>query len=319
MQNQEEAFHDFLEYIIHFDKKSFLQNARGILRISQGYESLFPHFNVWALTELLPQIAEATYNNFLPYIDLKGRRESDFQWDKYFLQPFDDLISTKELLQANELIDLDSYIEALWLPRYTASKGDLEIAASKALYRNFVMLNPGTKSYIDSEIHSVLSKAESKEGGQTRILGLVARGTDMLALKPSNHPIQPSLDELYLTTLSAMKQGDFDAIYLATEDQKIYDFFNQRFPGLILTNKRHYLDKSYQNYYQQNPDTYLAPVLEENAASGIDTDLEYLSSLYILSACQGLIGGNCGATNAALFLNDSNYDYVDIANLGFYP
>ena len=32
--------------------------------------------------------------------------------------------------------------------------------------------------------------------------------------------------------------------------------------------------------------------------------LEYLSSLVILSRCQGLVAGNCGGTRMALFLNE---------------
>ena len=47
--------------------------------------------------------------------------------------------------------------------------------------------------------------------------------------------------------------------------------------------------------------------------------LEYLSSIILLSRCTSLIGGNCGGTMAALFFNDSRYEYTHIFDLGPLP
>ena len=46
--------------------------------------------------------------------------------------------------------------------------------------------------------------------------------------------------------------------------------------------------------------------------------LEYLSSLVILSRCQGLVAGNCGGTRMALFLNEGRYENCKVFDKGLY-
>jgi hypothetical protein len=46
--------------------------------------------------------------------------------------------------------------------------------------------------------------------------------------------------------------------------------------------------------------------------------IEYLSSIYLLSRCDALIGGNCGGSISALLMNGGKYEFTEIFNLGLY-
>ncbi len=46
--------------------------------------------------------------------------------------------------------------------------------------------------------------------------------------------------------------------------------------------------------------------------------IQYLSSMAILSRCEGIVAGNCGGTCLALLMNNMHYRYTYIFNLGMY-
>lgn len=83
---------------------------------------------------------------------------------------------------------------------------------------------------------------------------------------------------------------------------------------MILVNKRNY----YDNLYYYNNISYLADVHFNRENDEYLKGLEYLSSLNILSKCSGFIGGNCGGSQLAVFLNNLNYSETYVFNLGYY-
>ena len=109
-----------------------------------------------------------------------------------------------------------------------------------------------------------------------------------------------------------MQKYGYERIYLATEDERIYDQFVAAFPGLILVNKRSYYDKAMA---KQNVKAIgLVQFKREN--DNYWKGLEYLSSIYIVSKCCALLAGFCGATQLALLLNNDHYERFKVYDLG---
>ena len=111
-----------------------------------------------------------------------------------------------------------------------------------------------------------------------------------------------------------MESEGYEYIYLATEDGRIDKAFRDVFGDKLLINNRNYYDEIYNNqkielikdvHFDRDNDDYLKGV-------------EYLSSIVILSKCDSLLAGNCGGSQAAVFLNRLKYKKCNIYNLGLY-
>lgn len=111
-----------------------------------------------------------------------------------------------------------------------------------------------------------------------------------------------------------LRKYKYEYIYLATESECIENKFREAFPGMILINKRSYYDKA----MQQNGSKWITDVHFERKNDEYLKGIEYLSSLYILSRCKALVGGNCTGTRIAIFLNDRAYERVYIFDRGLY-
>lgn len=145
-----------------------------------------------------------------------------------------------------------------------------------------------------------------------KVLGVLVRGTDYVKIKPAGHPVQPNIDVM----LSDVKEvfNEYDAIYLATDEFAVVKKFEETFPGKILTNNRKYFDV----INEQNKELLITQVHFDRENDNFLKGLEYLSSLNLLSKCNGLIAGNCGGTTFAYYMNGLKYEYCKIYDLGIY-
>lgn len=108
--------------------------------------------------------------------------------------------------------------------------------------------------------------------------------------------------------------NDYDGVYLATEEEGIFQSFLKAFPGKILQNKRHY----YDNYYSMNKEITIYNYRLNIENEDFIRSLEYWSSLFLLSKCDSLIAGECGGSRAAFYLNGGKYQHCYIYDLGTY-
>lgn len=175
------------------------------------------------------------------------------------------------------------------------------------LYREFVRLNEKTSNYIEAECLKVFSNGDN-------ILGVICRGTDYTLSKPKNHPRQPEIDDVIYKVRKYIKKYKYEYIYLATESKSIENRFREAFPKKILTNKRSYYDKA----MEKNGSKWITEVHFDRKNDEYLKGIEYLSSLYILSRCKALIGGNCTGTRIAIFLNDRTYEHLYVFDRGLY-
>lgn len=217
-------------------------------------------------------------------------------WTDFFQQPFGEMPTDQTASVKDGMLSI----------RFALINPISQRAWWKAT-QSFVRLNESAKRYIDEECSAILHNSE-------RVIGVVCRGTDYLILKPHRHPVQPAVDEVIRLCRKWLKNYGYDKIYLATEDEKIYQKFESAFPGQILTNKRSY----YDGVMKENGFADITQVHFDRENDDFLKGLEYLSSLYILSKCSVIVGGDCGASQMATFLSNGKYERMHIFDKGLY-
>lgn len=302
----EQQLLDLILFGLNYDKNVLWKSARGRRRISCGN---YPYeiFNICFLHDMLSQILQTLYEGYIPYIDLKDRKTGWCNWDTYFKQPYDDIPS----VQALPLEDTQNRIQTWWGPTYTTHLYDLTYELTCKLYQDWIIIKDPVFNYIAQEYKNLIHGK--------RVLGVLCRGTDFTLLQPKGHPVQPPIDTVINDTKKKCIELNCDYIYVASEEQRIVNRFQEAFPGKIVTNQRHYYDEQYYNLCRESDNAVWIPsVFEENEESNDIRGLEYLSSIVLLSSCIGLIAGNCGGSEAALYINNHQYEYFKLYNLGMY-
>ena len=148
-----------------------------------------------------------------------------------------------------------------------------------------------------------------REVAGERILGVVGRGSDYTSSKVAGVVRKPVAPEGFLDNIrSQMKEKDFDKLFLATEDQGIFDLFMESdLKDKILSVPQKRID--YND--ERNKDKLLSDIYAEIEWDGYENTMDYLLVLFCLSKCNALVSTtNCGAFNCAVGLNGGKYEYA---------
>lgn len=289
-------------------KFGLLENPRGVIFIDKGLYSL-KVFNTAYVKNILSLFIYYLDKGYIPLM-IDNCTKSGLCWTTFFKNPIGDNNSyaNKPLM---DILDNKGYRNS-----YKGILNYYHDIPYRYIQRKFwsyivckyLKLNNETEAYIRNEYISLFKD-------NMKVLGVCCRGTDYEKLKPAYHPVQPNLEDVAHCAQLLIEKYSYTHIYLATEDKDINDYFEKQFPHRIIINKRHYLGEIFK---EQNLDWCHQVIL------GIDNEpyvkgIEYLSSIYLLSKCDGLIGGNCGASQLALLLNNFKYKNVNIFKLGLYP
>lgn len=251
-------------------------------------------FNMCFLNNMVGNIVWALSKGYIPYI-------TNTLWEDFFLQPIKDRIS---LPDKSESIQCPAHGE--FSPNFRTIYNNEELKVWSWVYQKYVKLNEKTAEYVEREYETLLKGK--------KVLGVICRGTDYTSTKPKYHPIQPEIDYVLEIADKKLKKYNLDYIYLATEEKKIVEQFEERFPGRVIVNKREYYDEKYYNENKKLIWEVHFDRINDNYYKG----LEYLSSLLLLSRCSVLIGGNCGGALGALLFNGLSYQNYEIFDLGLY-
>ena len=254
----------------------------------------------------LSQINYCLEKKYIPVIDMlnyngthiEGKGVCD-SWELYFEQP---VISLEEAYKS----------QMFWLsdgsPKENTPSDSMEFLANSdkleywhKIFVNNIKFNQLLKNYLENEVEEIIAN-------RGKILGVLCRGTDYLELRPQGHPIQPQIDEVIEKAKIVMEKYECEYLYLATEDYAIEEKFRNEFGNRVLTNKRVY--KKYES-------GFLANVSNSRKDDFFHTNVEYLSSLYLLSKCDCFIGGRTSGTIVALLMN-YKYEYTFFWDKGEY-
>ena len=277
------------------------RGSKGIMLIDHGiYE--YGYFNACFLENMMSLMVDALSKGYTPYIDLKDRGEGWTNWSTFFEQPFP--ISAKP----DCVCDIE---QGYYHPKFDTPYQKLDLRLWCKAYNRLVRLNDETAEYVEHEYNKLFIDDNNRK---KKVLGVICRGTDYTKLKPQGHPVQPLPEQVIERAKALLEQYCLDYIYLATEELAIYEKFEKTFPGIVIVNERQY----YDGIFNANNMNYIYEVQFNRDNDIYLKGLEYLSSLQLLSRCDVLLGGNCGGACAALYMNNMQYEHVELFKLGFY-
>lgn len=143
-----------------------------------------------------------------------------------------------------------------------------------------------------------------------RVLGIHIRGTDF-ALQWKNHPNIVSHEDYFIAVDKALSQG-FSHIFLATDDSRYVERFEERYGSKLLYYKEVYRSDGICNIAFEN---------RARDSSPYDKGMDVLRDMYALARCGGLIAGLSQVSIMARILSlsmERHYTYLDVLNNGIY-
>lgn len=258
----------------------------------------------------IPQIEYAYSKGYIPIIDLQNYNNmyierDDFgkknAWEYYFLQPagynLDDINNSSNIILSNGGLgatEKNKLAELIYDKKRIKQWHDI--------YTKSIIMNSHTKMYCEKQYNSLISKEDT-------VLGVLSRGTDYINNKPKNHTAQPEVEDIIQKAAEFKRKYRCNKVFLATEDKRIWEAFRNEFGECLITNDHELIENTGGRFL-----TEIEPKREKGAYL---RGLEYLATIYILSKCKYLVAGNCGGSQAAMYMTEG---YVDsyIFNLGVY-
>ena len=250
-------------------------------------------------------------NGYIPVIDMQNEKNTYLDdekvglvnsWEYYFKQPanysLEDIKYSKNIILSNGVLKSTDYY-----PSVEVGWDEGEYIKWHDFCGKYLKISDRLNKKFEDDFN-ILS-----ENGEKKILGVLVRGTDYISTSPKNHPIQPDVTQIMEKIDEQLMCGEYDAIYLATEDADIYVTLKGKYGELLHAPRvKRYSQKEVDNINDASEDR-----LDDKRLKGE----EYLESIWFLSRCKGLIAGNVSGTIGALLMNDA-YEYKYIFNLGVY-
>ncbi len=170
----------------------------------------------------------------------------------------------------------------------------------------YIKLNKKTKAMY-------LAECERLGIGVSKVLGCKCRGTDFKTTRPKGHAIVPDNDIIINTIENKMIEwGEFDKIYLSTEDANIQERLKEYFGD-----KLYYTEG---NRFSLKENCWLSDLYDrgKECMGTKEEDMRnYIVSTYILASCDSLIAARVGGTLGAMRIR-GEYNHTYIFQLGVY-
>lgn len=286
-------------------KGKFADKKFYIIRRSGMKIGLFSIFNT-----NLARIDYAVQKGMIPVIDMQNFRnsyheEGDFlyinAWEKFFEQPT--VYSLKDAYAGKTILLSDAGVPD---ERPNDSMDFFDNVDGIQTYWNkkckeYIRLKPHVLEHLQQKYNNLFDKND-------RVLGILARGTDYVKLRPSKHPIQPTASQLIEKAKEVMEEYNCNKIFLATEDKDIAQIFAVEFGNACVTNSSDYVDYK---------DGYLSEIRSVKENDKYIRGLNYLLNILILAKSNCIVAGRTsGTVGAALFTEGWEYSYF--FDLGYY-
>jgi hypothetical protein len=253
------------------------------------------------------------YNAYLDGLET-GKENS---WEYFFEQPFgynlEQIKNSKNIIIANHKKLLHNPFSCMSkyndFSLFDFYKDFAIFKEYKNDFKQHIRFNETVKNYIYTEYDKIFK-------GKSRILGVLARGSDYLLKKPKGHKVQPEPDAIMEKSKQVMQDYKCDYLYLATEDEYIYQLFKENFGSKLLDNSQRRVDLRKMDLKEIQ---WLCNVNFGRKRDQYNLGLEYLSSIYNLSKCQYFVGGITAGTTGVFLMKEGDFEYQYLFELGYYP
>ena len=252
-------------------------------------------------------------HNYEPIVDFENYKTQYMDssigeknvWEYYFTQPTDYKLS--DVYQSKNVIlsGLDIHLYKLNLFEVSFLDADL-----KNLHDDIF-----TKIQFNNGIINAAKDEINKLGiNPTKTLALYLRGTDYIKLKPSGHPVQPTVEQAVEIVDKYINQYDIEKIFLTTEDGDIYKKIKDKYGNMCVITSfdsfvNNYNGKDYLSHHQS---------INDLGSSPYQRGFNYLVKLIILSKCEYFIGGNTMGSWAACAFAEQPFKSKYVFDLGMY-
>lgn len=291
---------ELLEGLLHKDEiYSFGNNYPDKIFYVIRREDIHAGIGSFLITNL-GYISYAKRKKYIPIIDMKTNKNiynnnsNINSWELFFQQPC-----------GYSLNDIEKAKNVVFSPTFPCRFRPND---SMFFYNNtfgyLLYWKKITNSFIflKNDLHnSAIKFWEEISKKNNKILGIFIRGTDYIKMKPSGHPIQPSVEQIIKKIDEINSKQKFDLYFLVTEDKLIYEKLNKEYGSKLLI-----YNNSFINY---NGNEYLANSINVNEAQMHGEN--YIKSLLILSKCQYIVSSRAsGSVVAMLFKEKIKNKYI---------
>ena len=270
----------------------------------------------WIIFLVFLHIIYARKHKYIPIVDMQNFKNKFLEekllykenaWEYFFKQPWGytlkDIAKSKNIILSSPC-SFGPGIESIG-PYILSKPWRQKLLYFRKLFHEYIKPAPKAQKYFDQEYNTFIK-------GRKKVLGVLCRGTDRLLSKPSGHRIQPLPKIVLAKAQEVMRRQKCSHIYLATEDQDIYELFRREFGRKLIVNEQKRLS---QNKIPKGKLIHQFDTM--STKERYDMNLAYLSSLYILSKCPCFIGGCTGGT-IAIHLMTKGFEYEYTWDLGVY-
>lgn len=256
------------------------------------------------------QMIRAIRPDFIPVVDLgvandpnqfAGTTGEDV-WSMFFEQISDH--SLKEVYNSQHVI-LDQNSNLNMNPYMTEFVFSNKRAELK--YGDDLQYNEATRAHTAATLEKVFP-ADAK-----RVLAVVVRGTDYNAARVAKYvPHGLTAEATLAKAIEYVREGNFDHVYLCTEDQSYLELFC----ASELADKLIYVDQNRIDYQQEeNQEKLLIEIFGRERSNPYTRTLDYIAVLEGLTKCQALLANvTCGAITYALG-RGTDYEFVDVGKI----
>ena len=256
------------------------------------------------------QMIRAIRPDFIPVVDLgvandpnqfAGTSGEDV-WAMFFDQISDyDLKevynSQHVILDQNSNLNLNPYMTEFV---FSNKRAELQ-------YGDDFRYNEAVRAHVEGTLAKVFP-ADAK-----RVLGVIVRGTDYNAQRVSKYvPHGLTAEATLAKAIDYVQEGNFDHVYLCTEDQSYLDLFR----ASELADKLIYVDQNRIDYQQEdNQEKLLIEIFGRERSNPYTRTLDYIAVLEGLTRCQALLANvTCGAVTYAMG-RGTNYEFADVGKI----
>lgn len=237
------------------------------------------------------------------YSDSQGYHGKKNVWEYYFCQPFDNKTgkrySLDEVYQSKNVILSCGTMDELY-----CGDGNKETISWQNEISKLVPFNQEMKRHFNIEYEKLL--ADKK-----KVLGVAMREGGRAKKKPYGHQIAPERKEMLQLVEEKLNQWKMDYIFVTSNEESCINDFSSKFANVLYYKRRRMTPKETES--DRTLEGANLPCI-----SKADHIRDYLTELYLLSRCNGLLGIKVNGLLLAQIWNGGTYDKYEYVSTKLY-
>ena len=255
----------------------------------------------------LSHIEYAKEKGYIPVVDMQhfksqfGDCENDNVWEIFFKQPQG--VSLEDIKRSRNIIhsrNVTTWLGYSIFPSILEKKNVQQLKRLRLLYKEYIVPSNRLNKVIEEKYNQTI-------GEKRNVLGVLCRGSDYTQKKPSGHAVQPTFEQIKEKVDEYIGRYTVDYLFVATEDEEYMNKFKSVYGEKVLCVEQNRFGKLKVNY-----------ISELNMAYNdlIEMNMNYYTSLYILSKCDYFISGMTAGTIGVAFMADGfkAYYYFELGH-----